>query len=162
MQAVDVTEMSEKEREKVGTEPIDAVMGDDGVIVPKKTAKARVIRAKQTGRNKKLVKKYGIKILDRYGLINYTYYPPDDLLDEIIRDVPHRQDIIESAGPKKIALLLKKFIPQNRSTKKGEVKELFENFLRPKPVRKPRNPNAAKKTTKPKKKVAKPKEKVVE
>ncbi len=151
--AVDVTHLTEEEREKVGTTPIDGTLVN-GVLVPddapKKRVRVKVKDLEETAFNKKMIAKYTIGVFDADGLMNYQspLYPSRDLMKKFIREKneENRKDLMSLAGPKRVEKLLVKFIPRCKSPEKAKLRTLFTQFIKPKPVRKSRS--AAKKTTK--------------
>lgn len=128
MQAVDVTNMSNKEIEKVGTAPMDVELVD-GIAIPLQKRSAKQIGVRSTKKNLKLINDYGEKIFNKYGQLNLGAYDPRKLLQKINRQDPKTQKwTLKSAGPKLIQVMLEEVLPG--SDLKGKTKDRLDKILR--------------------------------
>ena len=132
MQAIDITDMTEKEIEALDNPPSNmdverpkgkakplTLGGSDGV---------KVVNVRDTEKNRKLIGRFGVKIIDNHGKIDYRKFPTDELLKRMVRRKgDSRENLMEQLGVSFCKKLLDK-IP--RSDLKLQTKKELKRSIR--------------------------------
>lgn len=141
MQAVDVTGLSEREIEAIEKGERRIEMGDNGIAQPaqqKKVKKMLVtndsivpIKVKDTKKNRQMLAKYGDRVFDGNGKVNYKKLPTEVLLGKLVRRKgDSRRNLLEILDKPFCRKLLDK-IPKSelKYKSKNELKKNIRKFL---------------------------------
>ena len=139
MDPVDVTGLSEEQVEAVEAGKIPMEKDREGILRPVPTVrkitiplpggkKVKEVLVRSTKQNQKLLAKYGDKIFNMDGKVNYKAMPIDDLCKKITRRSLRSQlDLFDNLGEKFTKSLLKK-VP--KTSLKLKSKEKLKNNIR--------------------------------
>lgn len=111
--AIDVTDLSEKEIDRLNEAPKIEGQLKDGILYPKdfKTGEEKVvIRCKGTKKNKEIYSKYGTNGFKRDGTFNYSKWNDADLIKELVNrkdkgTSKKRSNFMKILGEKKLLKL---------------------------------------------------------
>lgn len=146
MEAVDVTGLTDEQVKALEEDRIPTERGPDGIIRPVPNVrkisiplpggkKVKEVVVKGTKQNTKLLARYGEKIFDSQGKVNYKAMPFDDLCKKIMRRSTKSQfDLFDNLGEKYTRHLLKKVPKTSLKLKsKDKLKNSIRKFLGMKP-----------------------------
>ena len=161
MDPVDVTGLTEEQEKAVEENRIPLERGADGVLRPVPSVrkitiplpggkKMKEVIVKGTKQNTKLLARYGEKIFDSQGKVNYKAMPVDELCKKIMRrSVKSQMDLFDNLGEKYTKSLLKK-VPKTtlKLKSKDKLKNNIRRFLGMKPEKTIKQKNKDKKEKK--------------
>lgn len=167
MIAIDCTDLSPSEIEKVGTHPQTMEMGPSGLPSPLKNCdyqsqlKERVTKVLNNPKNHKLRLRFGDEIFTDAGRTNWKKFPVEELLKRMVRRKPDsRTNLFHILGTKFLNKLLPKIPASDLKLRtKMLLRKQMERFLiKAKKVPRKRTDPATKKTKRASKKTVTPKD----
>lgn len=133
MLPIDVTGLTERQINELERNPSGLNIGSDGIAHPDarpKHARAskEVIHVKDCDKNVSLVKRFGDKIFNDQGKLNYKAFPAEELLKRMVRRKgDSRENLFEQLGKPYMSRLLTR-IP--KSELKLKTKKVLKNNIR--------------------------------
>lgn len=141
MQAIDVTGLSQKEIDDLEKNPSRMELDDNNIAHPLKRNGTKVkpltigdrtivVNVKDTDKNRKLKEKFGEKIFNSQGKIDYRKFPSDEILKRMVRRKgDSRENLMEQLGVPFCKKLLDK-IPKSdlKLQTKKELKRAIRKY----------------------------------
>jgi len=159
MQAIDITGMSQKEVDQLEKNPSRMELDENGIAYPKSnkglkmmkpaSQERMVVNVKDTEKNRKLIQRFGERIIDNHGKVDYKKFPSDELLKRMVRRKgDSRENLMEQLGKPFCKKLLEK-IPKSdlKLQTKKELKRAIRKFAGM-PAEKPIKPKRKEKENK--------------